>query len=972
MLSTRSSSHWNTSSSRWKRHLPSLTVIALFFLAFFRPIVFSHKFLVTSDAFNYLYPLRSVVWNELRHGRLPLWTKQIMSGYPLLSMAQIAVGYPLTWTYLFLPGYWAEQIYFLAPYLLAPAFTYAYLRTINRSQPAAVLGALAFSYGGFMISPLASYSGLAANALMWLPLMLVAIERTRTARFISALLLLTFAYTMSVTSGWGQGFAYSGLIALGYSICVSLFSQRKADSSRHLWSVAQWQPLGATLIAIMLAAGIDAFQILETMQAQRLSIRKELTYELFAMGSYSLSSAVKSFFVPLHNVFEATAYVAPLVFMLAMVGVGMLVRREREWRVVFWSAIALLGFLFMLGQNTPVAAIFFRLPPFNLFRGAARHAFEFTFAISLLSAYGFDAISGWVENREVAASSATRRAVLVACAFLLLALLTGVLWMRDVATSAVAYMELFFYPPTYPVPRYLLWKFSFSLFCIIGTWLVLRFNRSFRFRLPLLYLIIALVCFVEPAIMVSRWWWPTLKPASRFTAVSPVTRRLQSNSSAENRVFTHVYPMVEEYEDSPRLEPANLTMLHGLDNVAGNEPLILDRYSRALGDVYIDAVKTRPGYPTDWTLFDSQSHVLDILNTGFVVSYPYQATEPIGLEPVREIRINPRDLSITVEPGKSITLKGAAAEADTLALVTATAWSAEAVDDTEVARVRLISPEGKVIERSLRVGKDTAEWSYDRPNVKPLIRHSLPVVFSSKAADPNDPEPAYQFQSLLTFGERMIVDRIEISNPSNKIVLLLSHATLYDSTTKFSMSLPHYDLKKWEPIYDENGALVLRNRNVLPRAWLVAEAKALSSERALLRIRGQDGPFDPLRTALLEVSGDDLPVLPGGNSTSAASVKITRYENNRMAVETSSATPAVLIVSEVNYPGWVASIDDVPARIYTADYLVRGIYVPAGSHRVEMHYTAPAARNGALISVVTLLAVTVLCVYALRSRVRRA
>lgn len=961
------------SSSRWKRNLPGLTVIALFFLVFFRPVVFSHKFLVTSDAFNYLYPLRSVVWNELRHGRLPLWTKQIMSGYPLLSMAQIAVGYPLTWTYLFLPGYWAEQIYFLAPYLLAPAFTYAYLRTINRSQPAAVLGALAFSYGGFMISPLASYSGLAANALMWLPLMLVAIERARTTRFITALLLLTFVYTMSVTSGWGQGFAYSGLIALGYSICVSLFSQRKADSSRGLWSVGRWQPLWATLIAIMLAAGIDAFQILETMQAQRLSIRRELTYGLFAMGSYSLGSAVKSFFVPLHNVFEATAYVAPLVFILAMVGVGMmLARREREWRVVFWFAIALLGFLLMLGQNTPLTAIFYRLPPFNLFRGAARHAFEFTFAISLLSAYGWDAISSWVENLEVGASSSTRRSVFVAGAFLLLALLTGVLWMRDVAGSAVAYMELFFYPPKYPAARYLLWKFSFSLFCIVGMWLLLRVHKSFRFRLPLLYLMIALVCFVEPAIMVSRWWWPTLKPASRFTAVSPATRRLQSNSSAENRVYTHVYPMVEEYEDSPHLEPANLTMLHGLDNVAGNEPLILDRYSRALGDVYIDAVKTRPGYPTDVTLFDSESHVLDLLNTGFVVSYPYQATEPIGPEPTREIRINPRDLSITVDPGKSVTLKGAAAEADTLALVTATAWSAEAVDGAEVARVRLISAEGKVIERSLLLGKDTAEWSYDRPNVKPLIRHSLPQVFSSKAADPNDPEPAYQFQSLLTFGERMTVDHIEISNPSNKIVLLLSHATLYDSTRKFSMPLPHYDLKKWEPIYDETGALVLRNRNVLPRAWLVDEAKALNSERALLRIRGQDGPFDPLRTALLEVYPEDVPVLPGRNSMSPSNARITRYENNQMTVETTSAAPAVLIISEVNYPGWVASVDDVPARIYTADFLLRGIYVPAGSHRVEMRYTAPAARNGALISGVSLLMAAALCVYARRTRVRRA
>jgi len=388
-----------------------------------------------------------------------------------------------------------------------------------------------------------------------------------------------------------------------------------------------------------------------------------------------------------------------------------LVRREREWRVWFWAALALAGFVLMLGQNTPLALFLFRVPPFNLFRGAARHAFEFTLAISLLSAYGWDAVSSWRENREAAAGSSTRRALIAGVALLSLSLLTGLLWMRDIASSPVAYMELFFYPPAYSANRYLLWKLCFSILGVAATWLLLRANRSFQFRMPLLYFMMALVCFVEPAIMVSRWWWPTLKPAGRFTAVSPVTKRLQADSSAANRVYTHVYPMVEEYEASPHLEPANLTMLSGLDNVAGNEPLILDRYSRALGDVYIDAVKTRPGYPTDGTLFASESHVLDLLNTGFVVSYPHLATEPIGAEPNREIRINPRDLSIALAPGKSVTLKGAAAPADTLALVTATAWSAEAVDGTEAARVRLISGDGRVIERSLRLGEHTAEWS---------------------------------------------------------------------------------------------------------------------------------------------------------------------------------------------------------------------------------------------------------------------
>ena len=66
------------------------------------------------------------------------------------------MDYPLTWFYLFLPGYWAEEIYVLAPYLLAPVFTYGYVRETGRSRLAAVLAALSFSYGGFLISAVAT------------------------------------------------------------------------------------------------------------------------------------------------------------------------------------------------------------------------------------------------------------------------------------------------------------------------------------------------------------------------------------------------------------------------------------------------------------------------------------------------------------------------------------------------------------------------------------------------------------------------------------------------------------------------------------------------------------------------------------------------------------------------------------------------------------------------------------------------
>src|SRR5262245_15251709 len=117
---------------RLKAEAAASIVIFAFFMAFFLPAISSDMCFFSGDALVYSYPMRQAAWEMIRDGAPPLWTPHILSGYPLLAMAQLGIGYPLTWGYLFLPGHIAEEVYVLAPYLLSPAFAYAYLRTVNR------------------------------------------------------------------------------------------------------------------------------------------------------------------------------------------------------------------------------------------------------------------------------------------------------------------------------------------------------------------------------------------------------------------------------------------------------------------------------------------------------------------------------------------------------------------------------------------------------------------------------------------------------------------------------------------------------------------------------------------------------------------------------------------------------------------------------------------------------------------------
>jgi uncharacterized membrane protein YfhO len=76
----------------------------------------------------------------------------------------------------------------------------------------------------------------------------------------------------------------------------------------------------------------------------------------------------------------------------------------------------------------------------------------------------------------------------------------------------------------------------------------------------------------------------------------------------------------------------------------------------------------------------------------------------------------------------------------------------------------------------------------------------------------------------------------------------------------------------------------------------------------------------------------------------------------------------MLVLSEMFYPGWVALIDGKEEHIYQTDYLLRGVFLTAGNHRVEMYYGAPLARRGLMISLLTLLILGALGAAALTKR----
>ena len=174
-------------------------------------------------------------------------------------------------------------------------------------------------------------------------------------------------------------------------------------------------------------------------------------------------------------------------------------------------------------------------------------------------------------------------------------------------------------------------------------------------------------------------------------------------------------------------------------------------------------------------------------------------------------------------------------------------------------------------------------------------------------------------------------------------------------------------------LYTYGDTDVYENLKVLPRAYLVqtAEAEVIPDESSQLE-RLKDPRFDPEHRVVLA----EPPQQPQ-SSALAPALRTPRVEwraqgVNSFEMDVNPVVPSVLVVSQMDYPGWKAYIDGESVPITRADYAFPAIFVGPGLHRVRFSFEPWTFRWGLTISI---LAVTVVlaCVSGLgRIRFRQS
>ncbi len=906
-------------------------------LAYFWQATLRQAVFFFGDIFLFFYPTHLAYAEALRQGRLPLWEPRMLAGFPLYAEGQIAALYPL---HPILYGLFPIDVATNYDILLHLAWValgaYLFLRALKLSPPSACLGALAFGFGGFFVPRLQHMSIMSTAS--WLPWVLWVWERheqTRDARArVRWFALLALFIAIQLFGGHPQ-FAFMSVLLLCLYALVNWKRSEEETLTQRVWrklggkttGIVGWvldyfDPLRVVIVvlAALLGALVAAVQLLPTYELSTVSNRAAgLLPQFFHAFSLRLPHYLMlAYPFLLGNPFprvsvEVIGYVGmiPLVFALATP----FLRRDR--RVAFFVLIALVALFLGLGDQN----IFYRglrhLPLFNYFRVPSRFFFWYTFAAASLAAITFDV---WLARARAPQHNTLTRA-------------QKIVWLVVVLLVAALVSSV----PVIPLEAWLAWWMWLPLvLALVALWIVLVARRGLLSRATLIALVLGVTAFDLGAwAAVYTKTYDAMTPVADFYRPPSTLAVLHNLSPHDGRILTSlwIYPWMITMHES--LYP-NVSLIYGVPNATGYTPLM-------------------PQLTSEYLEFIS-APMLNLLNVRYYIRpqmLPVDAkTEGDDLFVEFAARVVSRYASFRP------------LAVNTLEVASSLAQSVKWRDGEIVAHLLLFMQDGSIETIPLRAGIHTAEWAYERSDVRKDVKHSRPPIattFPARSAFPTESHAGHTF--LARF------DLTREGKPRSligiTIVPIIEEGLLYVERVHFitpnGATFSLADLtgqSDFRLTYRTNEVAVFENLDVMPRAFLVHTARVQNDRQTLAEMQRPD--FDPARVVLLANGG--TPLDAGGAQRADESVRIVSYQPERVVIAVTARADAYLVLADTWYPGWTARLNGAEVPLVRANLIFRAVRVPPGEHEIVFEYRPVSLWVGASVSVLALLALGALLV----------
>ena len=145
----------------------------------------------------------------------------------------------------------------------------------------------------------------------------------------------------------------------------------------------------------------------------------------------------------------------------------------------------------------------------------------------------------------------------------------------------------------------------------------------------------------------------------------------------------------------------------------------------------------------------------------------------------------------------------------------------------------------------------------------------------------------------------------------------------------------------------------------LPRAQLFTRWQVNTNDDATLE-QLKSPAFDPAQTVLV---ANDVPApnLATSTNQTGGTVEFAHYEPKVIQIDATVAAPSVLLLNDRFNPDWKVLVDGKPEALLRCNYIMRGVYLAPGKHRVEFRFQPPLIAF--YISLAGLAAGVILCGY---------
>lgn len=179
---------------------------------------------------------------------------------------------------------------------------------------------------------------------------------------------------------------------------------------------------------------------------------------------------------------------------------------------------------------------------------------------------------------------------------------------------------------------------------------------------------------------------------------------------------------------------------------------------------------------------------------------------------------------------------------------------------------------------------------------------------------------------------------------------------------KYVMSFDEITNPKWGKIASEGSTKLYENNNVLPRVFFVQEiVKTDSVEGEIQGMLTED-----FNAKLKSFSSEFY--YPKTDTNSEAVVK--KFNDQSMTIIAKTDIQAPLLISNVNYPGWKATINGNSAEIINVNFMFQSLLVPAGEHTISLKYAPDSFYNGLLISMISVFITIAAYIYLWKKKLQ--